>query len=290
MTRPNYLLSRPIGILTDCIDANARYRLRGRFAALTGMVPGIDELPRDNPAYFAGLTLADTLQAGTVALGQHQVGTILVVNAAPRNGDHPNGPPFGYFWYQPDPDCTGCQPHLVVTTVADEILSPLRHRLGITEIRVVDVEQVMKEAMTAPWSYGLTDTDVDMVANTQFRSLWFQTLLAVWLDREHQFDSDIYPIPRMGPELVVHVVDNFGNCKFEVTPEELGMAIGHKYQVKAWGRTVPVDYCERLVNVGHKQPGLVRGSGGCLELVIRMGDAADKFDLSVGQAIEVKPA
>ena len=160
----------PIISLTDCTDPNALARQSARLAALFGRSPAILPLTGADPEGTAALTLLDVLRAGSELLGGAGSPTVVLVNIAPRDGHWPNGVPFCYFRHAG---------HLVISTLNPRVLEPLRRHLGVTEVAVTDVREVV-EAAAAGWA-ELRPAEVEEIVRTQFRSLWYVPLLARWL-------------------------------------------------------------------------------------------------------------
>jgi hypothetical protein len=263
----------PITYITDCFDGNARARLSTRIGALFGQSPTVVAADGPDPESFAALTLLDCLVA-TSSLGEDGHPTITLLNIAPRDGRWPNGVPFCFFHYGK---------HLVATTFNARVLSLVRRELGIDHVYVTDI----REAVTAA---GFGADDVDKIAGTQFRSLWYLPLLAKWV-------ADGRPVPATEtavPELVddeptVSVVDNFGNCKLD---RRLDLVVGTTLPVARRnddGSTTTVDVTcyPHLTAVPRNAPGIVPGSSGSgfTELVIRGGSAAEYFGLRPGDAL-----
>ena len=85
------------------------------------------------------------------------------------------------------------------------------------------------------------------------------------------------------------VVDNFGNCKLNCRPVDLGFALGATLPVAAATPTArptitDVTCYPHLTAVPSGAPGLIIGSSGTgfVELVIRGGSAAQAFNLRPG--------
>ena len=259
----------PITYLTDCSDGNARARLSTRIGALFGQTPTIIAADGPDPESFAALTLLDCLRS-TESLGEAGHPTITLLNIAPRDGQWPNGVPFCYFRYGR---------HLVASTLNARALSLVRRELKIKQVHVTDIHEVL-EAATA-WT-DLGTAEVERIADTQFRSLWYLPLLAKWVTEDQPVPSTLDDVPSLGDDdpIVVSVVDNFGNCKFDCRPEDIGFAVGATLPVA--GRDVR---CYRhLTDVPHGSAGLTPGSSGFdfVELVIRGASAAAHFNLHPG--------
>jgi S-adenosyl-l-methionine hydroxide adenosyltransferase len=276
----------PVISLTDCTDPNAVARQTARLATLFGSTPTVLPLGGADPEGTAALTLLDVLRS-TELLGGAGEPTVVLVNIAPRDGHWPNGVPFCYF---------RVREHVVVSTLNPRVLAPLRRYLGVEAVEVTDVREVL-EAAAAGWA-EFTPAQVDEIARTQFRSLWYVPLLARWL-------VDGRPVPARtehlaqaaGPEAArVAVVDNFGNCKLDVPAEELPgyAADGGSVPVfdRASGAPREVACYPRLVDVPRGEPGIITGSSGhgFAELVIRGGSAARLFGLREGDVLLARSA
>jgi len=292
----------PIISLTDCTDPNAVARQSARLAALFGHTPTILPLAGADPEGTAALTLLDVLRS-TDLLGGAGRPTVILVNIAPRDGHWPNGVPFCYLRYRE---------HLVITTLSARVLEPLRRHLGVEAVEVTDVREAVSAA-AAGWA-EFTPEQVDEIARTQFRSLWYVPLLARWLvdgrrvpSRTEQLtayqnpaDVDVdagvntadaagQPCPR------VAVVDNFGNCKLDLPADELpGYSSGDVVEVldRCSGEARAVRCYPRLVDVPRGEAGVITGSSGFgfAELVVRGGSAARLFGLCEGDALLARSA
>ncbi len=274
----------PVISLTDCTDPNAVARQTARLAALFGSTPAVLPLCGADPEGTAALTLLDVLRATQLPGGAGEP-TVILVNIAPRDGHWPNGVPFCYF---------RVGEHLVISTFNARVLAPLRRHLGVESVEVTDVREALNAA-AAGWA-EFSEAQVDEIARTQFRSLWYVPLLARWLvdgrpvpARTELIAEDAESAPR------VAVVDNFGNCKLDVPAEQLpGYAVGGSIPVfdRETGLTVDVPCYSRLVDVPRDEPGIITGSSGYgfAELVIRGGSAARLFGLREGDALLVRSA
>jgi hypothetical protein len=277
MTQP------PIISLTDCTDPNAVARQSARLAALFGRTPTVLPLRGADPEGTAALTLLDVLRS-TELLGGAGEPTVILVNIAPRDGHWPNGVPFCYF---------RVREHLVVSTLNARVLEPLRRYLGVEAVEVTDVREVL-EAAAAGWA-EFTPAQVDEIARTQFRSLWYVPLLARWLvdGRPVPSRTSAPADPRVadaGPTARVAVVDNFGNCKLDRPAEELpGYAAAGTVAVldRDSGVAREVPCYPRLVDVPRGEAGIITGSSGYgfAELVVRGDSAARLFGLREGDAL-----
>ncbi len=233
-----------VTIINDCSDANALGRQMTRAAALFGYpvipVPVKDELE-------AAGNLVDMLDAAGEEEG------VFLVNVAPRHGKAkkwPNGTPFGYFRL-------GKQ--IIVTTIDGYTLSLVK-KLGIIDsINVCDIPTVLAHLV----KQGIASQEqADHITHTQFRSLEFSPRLARWLFDQHAIPSTPYSLTNVSnvPESV-WFVDNFGNCKTTLLPEEVQFAPG-KDVTTAFGT---FSCYNRLKDVPHDVLALIVGSSGYKE-------------------------
>ncbi len=282
-------MTPPVIYLTDCTDANARFRLSARIAALFGAAPAIYGLTSQRADLEASLTLLDGLQAATLALGRQPEPSIFLVNVAPREHTQwDNGTPFCYFHYGN---------HLVVATIDGQTLSLVQRYLSIETVKLVDIPTVTKHAVASGW---LTGDEADLIVNTQYRSLWFTPLLARWLCDHREIPYEDYLLSQMEIEPAVYFIDNFGNCVIPKLPHEIGFEPGQSLIVNHRNRrgqsrtNHPVKCYQRLAEVPPGKPGIVIGSGGTgfvnlivqgVSLVAGKADAASYFGLSVGDPV-----
>jgi S-adenosylmethionine hydrolase len=150
------------------------------------------------------------------------------------------------------------------------------------------------QAAAAGWA-EFTPAQVDEIARTQFRSLWYVPLLARWLvdgrpvPSRTQAPADLETVGAESSARVA-VVDNFGNCKLNLPAEDLpGYAAAGTVPVsdREHGVTREVSCYPRLVDVPRGEPGIITGSSGYgfAELVVRGGSAARLFGLTEGDAL-----
>ena len=277
----------PVISLTDCADPNAVARQSARIAALFGATPTILPLAGPDPEGVAALTLLDLLRA-TDLVGGPVHPSVVLVNIAPRDGHWPNGVPFCYFRHGE---------HLVVTTLTPRVLEPLRTWLGLEQVEVTDVREVV-EAAAGQWA-ELTADQVEEIARTQFRSLWYVPLLARWLVDGRPVPSRTETVPQAAADagpVRVAVIDNFGNCKLDRPAAAVSGQAGAELAATAPPArrgTVTVRCFDRLPDVPRGEPGVVTGSSGLgfAELVVRGGSAAARFALSEGDEVcALRPA
>src|SRR3989338_1340128 len=145
----------------------------------------------DSPVSFVGVT-SDIQAAGNIidildAIEESP--GIILVNVAPRNGKAKkweNGTPFGYFWYK----------NILVLASIDGLTLSLVKKLNLTEfINILDV----------PTSLG------EMIA-------------ADFIPKNKAAKSTRSPIEEFetAPQ-AIWWIDNFGNCKTTVLPEEINV-------------------------------------------------------------------
>lgn len=257
-----------VTIINDCHDSNTMGRQATRAGRLfpQAMITtvGIEQ----NELEAAG-NLIDMLDASAGSNG------LIMVNVAPRHGrgkKWPNGTPFGYFYYRKT---------LVIATVAEQSLSLVK-KLGLVHtMKLTDVPIVI-DAMV---SQGYLEKKLrDLIVKSQFRSYDYMPRLAKWLfdgvtvpAEDYSFDN-IADAPK-----AIWWVDNFGNCKTTMFPEEIGHEPGKKLQSKIGELTC----YERLKDLGNDEAGLIIGSSGLeerrfLELVVQGKSAAKHFNVSAG--------
>ena len=285
----------PVISLTDCSDPNAVARQTTRLATLFGRTPAVLPLGGADPEGTAALTLLDVLRS-TELLGGAGEPAVILVNIAPRDGHWPNGVPFCYF---------RVREHLVISTLNPRVLAPLRRHLGVETVEVTDVREAV-EAAAAGWA-EFTPAQVDEIAGTQFRSLWYVPLLARWLVDGRPVPSHTERLEQLerrsardgeagaAPVVRVAVVDNFGNCKLDVPAEDLpGYAAAGTVSVldHRSGVARDVSCFPRLVDVPRGEAGIITGSSGYgfAELVVRGGSAARLFGLREGDALLARSA
>ncbi len=279
----------PVTYLTDCADANDQVRLATRLGALFGSTPVLVPLPvkfpveAGNPQLRAGFALLDVLRA-TEMLGEKGFPTLTLVNFAPRDGQWANGAPFCYFRYGH---------HLVCSTYSPDTLSLVRQHLGVEEVWVTDVRTVVQHAADH-WA-DFTPEQVDAIATTQFRSLWYLPLLAKWLVEGRDVPAERVEIPTDGlEEARVAVVDSFGNCKLTCQASSIDHTPGRRVHISVHHHgahlgSYEVTCYRKLSDVPQGESALITGSSGVdfVELVVAYGSAAQRFGLTEGMQVQV---
>jgi len=260
-----------VTIINDCSDDNARGRQATRAMQLFN-APVTTVGIHDYSELEAAGNLIDIMDASDGKEG------VILVNSAPRHGrgkKWPNGTPFGYFYYKKT---------LIASTIAETTLSLVK-KFGIADcLHLTDVPTVV-DAMIAK---GLLDKDLrDIIAKSQFRSYDYLPRLGKWVldgvdvpHEEYSFDN----IEDAGK--TVWLVDNFGNCKTTILPEEVGHEAGKTLKTK-FGE---IPCYVHLKDVPNDQPGITIGSAGLgekrfLEIVVQGKSAAKQFNITSGAEI-----
>jgi hypothetical protein len=203
---------------------------------------------------------------------------VVMVNVAPRHGQAkkwPNGTPFGYFHYRET---------LIVSTVDGYTLSLVK-KLGLLEkLYLTNIPDVVKFAAE---NNCLAEKLVQPITNTQFRSYDYMPRLAKWLTDGIKVPAEDFPLDNIQdiPQ-VIWWVDNFGNCKTTILPEEIGFEHGKKVQTKFGNITC----YNRLKDVPDHETALIIGSSGFedkrfVEFVMQGTSAAGKYSLKSGDNI-----
>ncbi len=261
-----------VTIINDCRDADEMGRQTTR---ATVLFPGtnINFLGVNNFSEIeaAGL-LIDVMDAGTADEG------IIMVNAAPRHGNgknYENGTPFGYFYHNKK---------IIVSTVAGNTLSLAKKFNLIDKLYLTDLPTVVDHFIQK----GKFDKDArERTVLTQFRSYEYMPFLAKWLHEKEDVphnDMSIDEIP-IAPKMVWWV-DNFGNVKTTLLPEEIGFEHGKKIETKVGTFTC----YNRLKDVPNGEAGMTIGSSGYqnkrfVEITINGRSAAKEFGLSSGKEL-----
>lgn len=260
-----------IAIINDCRDENTMGRQALRVLHLFGDDSVVTVGIGQNELEGAG-NLIDMLDASDKKEG------VIMVNVAPRHGrgkKWQNGTPFGYFYFGKT---------LIITTIADYMLSLVK-KLGITDsLLVTDVPTVVDEMIKKD---HLDLSQRERIVTSQFRSYDYMPRLAKWIIDKREIPSEKYSlenVPDVPP--TVWWVDNFGNCKTTILPEE----IGHKPGEIITTKMGEIRCYTHLKDVPDGQAGLTIGSSGIadkrfLEFVVQGKSAQEKFNLSVGSIL-----
>jgi hypothetical protein len=253
---------RFVTIINDCRDDNAFARQAVRAAALIG-VPVVNLGVKDD--LEAAGNLIDALDAAAGAPG------VILVNVAPRHGHAkrwPNGTPFAHFR-------VGAT---VVVASIDGLTLSLAKKLGLaTDVRVMDIPTVAAYAK----EHGLIDEATRAyLGETQFRSFEFLPRAGAWLAAGHDL-----PAERLDPAAIADApstvwwVDNFGNCKTTLLPEEAARLDAPEF--------AELPRYARLKDVPNGEAAVIAGSSGLgerrlLEIVVQGASAAERFSLASG--------
>lgn len=204
---------------------------------------------------------------------------VIMVNVAPRHGigkKWPNGTPFGYFRYRNT---------VIVSTVDGSTLSLVK-KFGLTKIiRLTDVPTVVNKMAEEGY---LAAKLVDPIIRTQFRSFDYMPRLAKWIIEGIEVPYEEYEIEKVvNIDHVVWWVDNFGNCKTTILPEEIDFKHGNKINTLIG----EISCFNRLKDVPENgKPALIIGSSGFeekrfLEIVIQGKSASQVYGLKTGSKI-----
>jgi S-adenosyl-l-methionine hydroxide adenosyltransferase len=274
----NILLIMFVTIITDCIDSGTFGRQLTRVASIFGF----SAIPvAINPDFEslsdleAGGHLIDILDASRGEPG------IILVNKAPRSGKAkkwPNGTPFGYFWYNKT---------LIVSSVDGLALSMVKKFKILEEVKVMDIPTIMSWAKEKNL---IDDFEANYVVETQFRSFEFLPRVAKWIwDRETPPSTsmkvkDIEDCPN-----AIFYIDNFGNLKTTILPEEVNFEKGAVIKFENFGE---LKCYTQLKDLPNGETGLIIGSSGLkerrlLEIITQGGSAAQKFGSKIGDKINV---
>jgi S-adenosylmethionine hydrolase len=129
---------------------------------------------------------------------------------------------------------------------------------------------------------------VDHVMHTQFRSFEFLPRVASWLTEGQEIPFEKYDLKEV-PDAphAIWWIDNFGNVKTTLFPEEVDFKAGNKVILK---KDLELTCYNRLKDVPEKKPALIIGSSGLgdkrfLEIVVQGVSAQNHFKLKPGQEI-----
>lgn len=263
-----------VTIINDCRDSATANREITRVSALTGL-----------PVSFVGIhdfadlegagCIIDTVDALTGRPG------IIIANAAPRHGKgkkYSNGTPFCYLWIGKT---------LLISSIQGYMLGLVRKLKLADSLYLLDIPTVV----AAMVKKGELDTSTaGYISQSQFRSFDFQPRVADWLIRgialpSSQMDLDTYaeilPI-----EQAIWSIDNFGNCKTTMLPEEIDFVPGRQVETLYGTATMH----QQLRDVSDGQLALTIGSSGYahkrfIELVIQGASVAAQHELRVGDKV-----
>jgi len=258
-----------VTIINDCRDSNEKGRQETRASILfPGANVSFVGVKNFSEIEAAG-NLVDILDAGTGEEG------VILVNAAPRHGlgkKWKNGTPFGYFRHNKK---------LIVSTVAGTTLSLAKKFRMIDKMYVTDLPTVIGAFVKK----GMFEKDAyDRTVLTQFRSYEYMPFLAKWLHRGEDVPTEELSLDEIpdAPK-TVWWIDNFGNSKTTLLPDEIGFEPGKKIMTKVGEFTC----YNRLKDVPNGEAGMTVGSSGYqnkrfVEITVQGKSAAEQFDLHTG--------
>ncbi len=267
-------------IINDCQDYDAIGRQSTRVASLLGINPtfvGVTHELNINEEFTsaeleAAGCLIDVLDAAEGRKG------VVLVNVAHRHGKGkkwPNGTPFGYFWYKET---------LVISSI-DGLALSLVKKLGVAkEIHVMDVPTVMDHLAVK----GVVSKEVsEHVKTTQFRSFDFTPRVGAYLVQGGEVPAEVMSVDEViDAPLAVWFVDNFGNCKTTILPEEVGFKADSSLETEI-GK---LGCYARLKDVPDREKAVMIGSSGIedkrfLEITVQGANASKILELSVGDIV-----
>ena len=253
--------------INDCRDDNARARQTSRVGSL--LQTNLSFIGVDSDLE-AGMQLIDILDATGGREG------LILVNVAPRGGRNrkwENGTPFAYFWYKQS---------LIISSIDGFSLSAIK-KLDITnKIRILDIK-VATDTMLE--SNFITDSEAQRIITSQFRSFDFTPRLGIFMMNGNHIPSEelnFDDIPELPP--AIWNIDNFGNCKTTLTPDDL---TEDKVTNTRYGA---LPYFTQLHNVPDGEPALVKGSSGIndirfIEVLMQRKDFAKTYNAKIGDDI-----
>lgn len=258
-----------VTIINDCCDDNAFGRQATKAVSLFDCP--IITIGVNSDLEAAG-NLIDALDAAEGSEG------IILVNVAPRHGNAKkweNGTPFGYFIFKEA---------LVVSSI-DGLTLSLVKKLKLTEnFKIFDIPVVLKYLKEKDI---ISDYDAEYISRTQFRSLEFLPRVAKWIKDGLDLPTTDYPISKItdSPN-AVWWVDNFGNCKTTLHPEDINFEKSKKIKL-SFGE---FECFERLSDVPNDLPAMIIGSSGLgdkkfLELTIQGKNISKLNNISTGDEI-----
>lgn len=270
----------PVAIISDCVgtDRDAELRLSMSIQSLLGMTP---TMRHTNHVDLLAFLMMDCLTR-CVRPG------VVIGNIAPRHGAHhyQNGIPFAYTRLK--------NGHLAVCTAQPEAFSGFK-MLGVLPregIRVVDTRKALLAMVKAGF---LRKGLVNSIANSQFRSLDFQPLLAAAILLGIKIPTQTVISCSEVPDLenAVAYDDHFGNLKLWIKESATKkFKNGKNITLKIAGRKHSVPFYRQLRNVPNNSLAYIVGSSGSYgnhfcELVINGKSAAKKLGLKIGHKIKI---
>lgn len=256
-----------VTVINDCRDANAVGRQMTRVQSLLGCSASFIGVASD---LEASGNLIDILDAFEENPG------MVLVNVAPRSGTAKkwnNGTPFGYFSYK----------NILVLASIDGLTLSLVKKFKLTkQVTMLDMPETLDQLIAGG---ALSKALKRFVAETQFRSYDFLPRAAAFLARgktlpgTQLFIKDILDAPP-----AIWWIDNFGNCKTTLVREDA------EDPIRFSAKFHKLPYIPRLRDVPDRTPAIISGSSGLgkkrfLEIVVQGGNAAQEFNIAVGDVI-----
>ncbi len=259
-----------ITIINDCHDDNAGGRQLARVAALTGASVSLVGVGDYGDLSAAG-NLIDVLDAYRDTSNK----TAILVNVAPRHKGSKkwqNGTPFCYFLVRDT---------LVVSSFDGFTLSLIK-KLALTEsVSLMDIPTVT-EAMVA--GGAMTEEERNRIIGSQFRSFDFTPRVLAYLLGGNTVPAETISLQEVASAPhALWWIDNFGNAKTTILPQEISFAEGSQVQTKLGTFTC----YEHLAAVPKGESALIVGSSGIdehrfVEIVVQGESAKERFNLAVG--------
>lgn len=259
-----------ITVINDCHDDNAGGRQLARAAALSGASVSLVGVGDYGDLSAAG-NLIDVLDAYRDTPHTSAV----LVNVAPRHKGSKkwqNGTPFCHFLVH----------NTLVVSSFDGLTLSLIKKLGLADsVALMDIPTVT-EAMAGRGT--LTEEERNRIIGSQFRSFDFTPRVLDYLLKGNTVPAEnisIQEIPT-APR-AVWWIDNFGNAKTTILPEEISFTEGAQVQTKLGTFTC----YEHLAAVPKGESALIIGSSGIhghrfVEIVVQGESAKDRFSLAIG--------
>jgi hypothetical protein len=259
-----------VTVINDCADGNTFGRQATRLATLfPNTAINLVRINNYSEIEAAG-NLIDMLDASNGEEG------VILVNSAPRHAKKwPNGTPFGYFWYRKT---------LVIATIDGYCLSLIKKLNLAPQIMLTDVPTVAQSLLKQGY---IDKTLSEQIARTQFRSYDYMPRLARWVIDKWDIPYEQYTFHNViDVPHAIWLIDNFGNAKTTILPEEINFKAGKK--IKTRFGTFICSTQMRDVAVGDSA--LIIGSSGIadkrfIELIVLGGRAVDTFNLKSGDLL-----
>ncbi len=258
-----------VTIINDCTDHNVIGRQLTRAAVL--FYAPVIPVGVHNELEAAG-NLIDVLDAAEKGKG------VIILNVAPRHGNAkkwPNGTPFAYF---------NVNNILIIATIDGYSLSLIKKLRIIDSVNLLDIPDVVNRMQE---EHVISSELRDQIIHTQFRSFEFAPRVAKWLTERIEIPSTPYALSQV-PDVpkAIWYIDNFGNCKTTLLPEDVNFQAGKKVHTELG----ELACYNRLKDVPDGKTALIIGSSGYkdkrfIELIIQGKSAAQIYGLQVGSLI-----